>query len=176
MVTWLSGPQGPHERNLQGEKGWTPRYSDQGQHHGRCHMGKRMMRRAAKVIDLKLDQFALTLDCTPTILTAKMDVTAIPPCTSKQAAHIPLSVNMHNVESIQSSHTCDLLLTYLLPQARKAHVLPDLVCNSLISVGQLCDRGCDITFKKEAVSVMKVRKCIMLGSQDPHSGLWRVHL
>jgi hypothetical protein len=74
---------------------------------------------------------------------------------------------MHNGTSIQSSHTSDLLLTDLPPQARKAHILPGLVHNSLIYVGQLCDSGCDVTFTKERVTVMKDGKCVMLGSQ-PH--------
>jgi hypothetical protein len=77
---------------------------------------------------------------------------------------------MPNGTLIQSSHTCELLLTDFPPQVRKAHVLPGLVHNLLISVGQLCDNGCDVTFKKEAVSVMKDGKCVMLGSRDPHTG------
>jgi hypothetical protein len=78
--------------------------------------------------------------------------------------------------SIQLSYTCDILLTEFSPQARKAHVLTDLVHNSLISVGQLCDNGCDITFNKDTVSVMNNGKCVMLGACDPQSGLWRVNL
>jgi hypothetical protein len=106
-------------------------------------------------------------------------LSATAPCTIKRSGQIQLSVNMHNSTSIQSSHTCDLLLTDPPPpppQARNAHVLPGLVHNSLISVGKLCDDGCELTFKKEAVSVMKDGKCAMLGSCDPHSGLWRAHL
>jgi hypothetical protein len=103
-------------------------------------------------------------------------LSATSPCTSKQAAHIPLSVNMPNGMPIQSSRTCDLLLTHLHPQSRRARVLPGFVHNSLIYVGQLCDSGCDVTFKKEAVSVMKDGKCVMLGSRDPCSSLWRVDL
>jgi hypothetical protein len=123
------------------------------------------------------------------MLTATMDDTAIlvsgctsnflsatAPCTSKQAAHIPLSVNMHNGTSIQSSHTCDLLLTDLPPKARKEHVLPGLVHNSLIFVRQLCDHGYDVTFNKDTVSVMNSGKCVMTGARDPHSGLWRINL
>jgi hypothetical protein len=102
---------------------------------GRVAWGKEWCGGAANVIDLKLDQFSLTLECTRTMLTSTTDDTAIldsgrtrhflsatAPCTSKQAAHIPLSVNMHNGTSIQSSHACALLLTDLPQQARKAHV------------------------------------------------------
>jgi hypothetical protein len=101
---------------------------------------------------------------------------ATAPCTSNQAAHIPLSVNMPNGMSIQSSHTCDLLLTDLPPQARKVHVFPGLVDNSLISVGQLCDNECDVIFNKDTVSGMNNGNCVMLGARDPQSGLWRVNL
>jgi hypothetical protein len=55
-------------------------------------------------------------------------------------------MNMPNGTTIQSSHTCNLLLTDLPPQARQAHILQGLVHNSLISVGQLCDNECSVTF------------------------------
>jgi hypothetical protein len=45
---------------------------------------------------------------------------ATAPCTSKQAEHIPLSVNMPNGTSIQSSHTRDLLLTDLPPTSKES--------------------------------------------------------
>jgi hypothetical protein len=119
------------------------------------------------------------------MLTATTDVTAIldsgctskflsatAPCTSKQAAHIPLSVNMPKGTSIQSSHTCDLLLTDFPPKTRKAHIFPGLVHNSLIYVGQLCDNGCDVKFNKDTLSVMNNGNRVMLGACDPHSGLW----
>jgi hypothetical protein len=103
-------------------------------------------------------------------------LSATVPCSNKQEAHVPLSVNMPNGNTIQLSHTCDLLLTDFPPQARKAHILPGLVHNSLISVGKLCDNGCNITFTQEQVTVSKNGKCVMYGSQDPRSRLWRVDL
>jgi hypothetical protein len=136
-----------------------------------------------------LDQFELTLDCTPSLLTAKTDDTTIldygctsnflsapTPCTNKQASPIPLNVNMPNGTSIQSSHTSDLLLTALPPDANRAHILPGLVHNSLIYVGQVWDSGCNVNFTKEKVEVTKGGKCLMLGSRDPHSRVWRVNL
>jgi hypothetical protein len=83
---------------------------------------------------------------------------------------------MPNGTTIQSSHTCDLLLTDIPPQARKAHILPGLVHNSLISVGQLCDNRCSVTFTQEQVTVSKNGKCVMHGIRDPRSRLWRVEL
>jgi hypothetical protein len=83
---------------------------------------------------------------------------------------------MPNGTTIQSSHTCNLLLTDLPPQARQAHILPGLVHNSLISVGQLCDNGCSVTFTQDQVTVSKNEKCVMYGARDPKSRLWRVDL
>jgi hypothetical protein len=87
-----------------------------------------------------------------------------------------MHVNMPNGKSIQSSHTSNLLLTALSLHARKAHIFPGLVHNSLLSVGKLCDSGCNITFTKEEVEVTKDGKYVMLGSLDPHSRQWRVDL
>jgi hypothetical protein len=82
------------------------------------------------------------------------------PCSDKQAAHVPLNVTMPNDTTIQSSHTCSLLLTNLPQQAWQAHILPGLVHNSLISVGQLCDNECSVTFTQDQVMVSRNgKKC-----------------
>jgi hypothetical protein len=83
---------------------------------------------------------------------------------------------MPNGTTIQSSHTCNLLLTDLPPQSRQAHILPGLVHNSLISVGKLCDNGCSVTFTQDQVTVSKNEKCVMYGYRDPKSRLWQVDL
>jgi hypothetical protein len=103
-------------------------------------------------------------------------LSAAAPCSGKQAAHVPLNVNMPNGTTIQSSHTCNLLLTGLPSQARQAHILPGLMHNSLISVGQLCNNGCSVTFTHDQVTVTKDKECVMRGSRDPKSRLWRVDL
>jgi hypothetical protein len=103
-------------------------------------------------------------------------LSAAAPCSDKQAAHVPLNVNMPNGTKIQSSHTCSLLLTDLPPQARQAYILPGLVHNSLILVVQLCDNRCSVTFTQDQVTVSKNEKCVMYRSRDPKSRLWRVDL
>jgi hypothetical protein len=82
-------------------------------------------------------------------------------------------LNMPNGTIVPSSHTCDLLITDLPPQAQKAHILPGLVHNSFISVGQLCDNGCSLTFTQEQVTVSKNGKYVMYRARDPRSRLWR---
>jgi hypothetical protein len=97
-------------------------------------------------------------------------------CSNTRAAHVPLHVNMPNITIIQSSHTSDLLLSALSPEARRAHILPGLVHNSLIFVGKLCDSGCDVTFTQEKVEVNTHGKSVMSGVRDQKSRLWRVAL
>jgi hypothetical protein len=122
LVSRISGPYGPYKRDMQGKEGRTQGCGYQVKHHGRSRVGKGCGG-AAKIIDHHLDQFALALDCIPALLTATTDETAIlysgctsiflsetSPGTSKQAAHIPLNVNMHYGKLIQSSYTCELLL------------------------------------------------------------------
>jgi hypothetical protein len=81
---------------------------------GGVQWGKECRGGAANDIDDKLDHFALSLDCTPTTTNAPTDDTAIldsgctsnflsaaAPCSDKQAAHVPLNVNMPNGTTIQ---------------------------------------------------------------------------
>jgi hypothetical protein len=83
---------------------------------------------------------------------------------------------MPNGTPIQSSHTCNLLLTNLPHQARQAHILPGLVHSSLISVGQLCDNKYSVTFTQDQVTVSRNGKDVIHGSRDPKSRLWPVNL
>jgi hypothetical protein len=45
-----------------------------------------------------------------------------------------------------------------------------------MSVGQLYDNGCSVIFTQEQVTLSKNGKCVMYGSRDPKSRLWRVDL
>jgi hypothetical protein len=103
-------------------------------------------------------------------------VSATAPGMNKRAAHIPLHANMSNYTAIQSAHNSELLLSILPPQARRAHILPGLVHNLLIYVGQLCDSGCDVAFTRDKDEVNKDGKSVMSGMHDQQSRLWRVDL
>jgi hypothetical protein len=83
---------------------------------------------------------------------------------------------MYRYMSTQLSRTSELLLSALTPQSRKSHILPRLVQNSFISVGELCDIGCDIIFTRDKVEVTKDGKSVMSGICDQQSRLWRVDL
>jgi hypothetical protein len=74
---------------------------------------------------------------------------------SKRAVHVNLHDKVPNGTTIQSSHTSELILCALPPEARRAHILPRLVHNSIISV------GCDVIFIQDKVKVIKDGKSSM---------------
>jgi hypothetical protein len=64
-----------------------------------------------------------------------------------------------------------------LPQAaRLAHILPGLSQHSLLSVGQMCDPGCSVTFMASNVTVTNGHSTILTGERDKESNQWRVPL
>ena len=53
-----------------------------------------------------------------------------------------------NGDQIVSNHRDSVPIPTLSTQAREAHVFP-VTQSALISISQLCDNGCDITFSKK---------------------------
>jgi hypothetical protein len=61
------------------------------------------------------------------------------PVTNKKRAVAPINATLPDGATIQSTHTCDLLLPQLPLAATKAHIIPGLATSSLLSVGKLVD-------------------------------------
>ena len=74
-----------------------------------------------------------------------------------------------------STHQAHIPLKHLSSQAKHAEIFPNLH-SSLISIGQLCDNKCIVTFDKHKVIVSKNKDIIIEGYQDPKNGLWRFHI
>jgi hypothetical protein len=53
-------------------------------------------------------------------------------------------VRLPNGATMESSHTAELDIPELNSAASKAHVFPGMAHHSLLSVGQLCDEGCNV--------------------------------
>jgi hypothetical protein len=75
------------------------------------------------------------------------------PCKNIQAAHTPLTVNRPNRNMIQSSHTSELMVTFIPTEARNAYIIHGLAHHYLMSVGQLCDSEYEVTFSNTKVVV-----------------------
>ena len=69
-------------------------------------------------------------------------------------------VNFPNGATSIATHKGQLPFPYVSSTGKSAYVLPDLTSANLISVGQLCDDGCEVLFKKEnAVVTKKFQNC-----------------
>jgi hypothetical protein len=74
---------------------------------------------------------------------------------------------------MRTTHTVDLLLSKLPPNACMTHSLPGLT-NNLLSVAVLCDAGCNVFFNATGCKVTFDSKVILRGWRDPKHCLWRI--
>lgn len=77
---------------------------------------------------------------------------------------------------MDATHTATLHLPNLPMAARIGHVVPQLATASLLSVGQLCDAGCEVTFTPTHVHVTHGNTNALSGIRSPHTKLWEFHL
>ena len=74
------------------------------------------------------------------------------PCRNKQKAVHPLPIQMPNGEVITSTHTALLAHPDLPLQARQAYLFIGLT-KALLSIGTLCEHGCETTFNDKSVHI-----------------------
>jgi hypothetical protein len=86
----------------------------------------------------------------------------------------PITVRFADDNTMSSTHMADLDLPSLPPAARVAHLFPALKGQSLLSVGQLCDAGCNANFTATTVTVEHQGTTVLTGHRDPASRLWVV--
>jgi hypothetical protein len=78
---------------------------------------------------------------------------------------------------MESSQTAELNKPELNAAASKAHVFPGMANHSLLSVGQLCNKGYIVTFKHASVTICNSKNAqILTGPRDLDTGLWRINL
>ena len=58
--------------------------------------------------------------------------------------------------------------------AKTAMILPNLRSASLISMGQLCDDGCEILFNGQRLIVIKNEKNVLQGMRNRRDNLWDI--
>ena len=85
------------------------------------------------------------------------------------------SVLLPNKEIISSNEQGLLPLSPLLSKkAQQTMILPELKSSNLISIGQLCDDGCDIIIDKDQLVVSKNNNIILKGHRNTRDGLWDI--
>ena len=89
------------------------------------------------------------------------------------STQVTLAIQNPNGALMYSTHSGTLGLNSILTEACKAHVVPNLTSNPLISNANLCNANCKVIFDKKAVKVQLNRqiKCFEHGGSD---GLWQL--
>ena len=89
----------------------------------------------------------------------------------------PLPIHMQNGEVIKYTHTELLANPDLLLQARQAHLFP-WHTKALLSIGTLCEHGCESTFNYKSVhtKIKQSGKIIMRGKRDAGTNLYMLRL
>ena len=95
------------------------------------------------------------------------------PHTNKVPANPPITVTLPDGSTTHSTHMCTIPLPALPPAATIAHIMPGLANHALVSIGQLCDHGCNALFTPADVQIYRNQRLILHGPRD-HNGLWRL--
>jgi hypothetical protein len=78
---------------------------------------------------------------------------------------------------MESTHTASLEIPELSEAASVAHGFPALANDSLLSVGQLCNEGCYVTFKIDGVTIFNsIGNEFLKGNRYLGTGLWCINL
>ncbi len=76
------------------------------------------------------------------------------PIQNKRTDPHPISVCLPNGQTLRSTHKGDIPILHMLPPtARQCHLIPGMKNFSLISVGKLCDAGCQAIFNSTTVTI-----------------------
>jgi hypothetical protein len=88
-----------------------------------------------------------------------------------------ITVGLPNGAMLQSTTAaCQLSLPQLPITAREAHILPGLAHSSLVSIGKLCDAGCEAKFDDQEVVITKNNIDLLRGQRNRFTGLWHIPL
>jgi hypothetical protein len=78
---------------------------------------------------------------------------------------------------MESSHTSALDIPELKKAASIAHVFPGMANHYILSVGQMCNEGCTVTFRNDSVTICDSQELqISNGARDLDTGFWRINL
>ena len=80
-------------------------------------------------------------------------------------AIVPVNVELPDSTIIKSTHEGELPIPSLPKEFRKADIFPDLQDTCLVSVGMLCDAGCEARFLKDQCVVTLKDEVIMIGAR-----------
>ena len=97
-------------------------------------------------------------------------------CSNATPTKNGVSVLLPDGGTMRATHTAKLPIPALPYAARQAHLFPALSSGALLSIGQLCDHGCQAVFNASTVNIIKTHKTILQGQRNPTNGMWVIQL
>jgi hypothetical protein len=74
------------------------------------------------------------------------------------------------------THSAKLDIPHLSPLVCRCHIVSELITFSVVSIGQLCDVGCNVLFSTRIVNTGFRNTVIMKGMRARDTGLWLLDL
>jgi hypothetical protein len=97
-------------------------------------------------------------------------------CSNATPTKNGVSVLLPDGGTMRATHTAELPIPALPYAARQAHLFPALSSGALLSIGQLCDHGCQAVFNASTVNIIKNHKTVLQGQRNPTNGMWVIQL
>jgi hypothetical protein len=94
------------------------------------------------------------------------------PVINKRPTLNPISIRNANGSIMHSTHDAELDMLMLPAAAKQVHIVPELATHTLLSIGQLCDAGCDVAVTAEEVTVKYKGNTVLSGHRTCHTRLW----
>jgi len=88
----------------------------------------------------------------------------------------PIKIHTPSGTILHSSHEANLDLPGLPPVACHGHIVPQLATQPLLSIGQLCDTGCNVAFTADCVTIRHKATLILQGHRMQTSKLWELNI
>ena len=98
------------------------------------------------------------------------------PATNKHELKTPIAIRNPNGTIMCATEAGDLDMPLLPSKARKAYIVPALDSTTLISIGQLCDAGCEAIFTASALKVYHQERLVLQGKRSQDTKLWHLSL
>jgi hypothetical protein len=95
------------------------------------------------------------------------------PVLNKQPCKKEIRIRAANGAIMQATHEAELNFPMLPSAARRILIVPELADKTLMSISQLCDAGCQVTFDTNAVNVYYNGEVVLTGSRMTNVALWQ---
>jgi hypothetical protein len=93
---------------------------------------------------------------------------------NKKPCSKDIRIRVANGAIMQATHEAKLNFRMLPSRARRIYIVPKLAYKTLMSISQLCDAGCQVTFDTNTVQVYHKGEVVLTGSRMKNVALWQM--